>query len=186
VNFSKAIWRNTNLNIVLGSQLVFQLGIWFGTIGNLQFLQTHIESHVLQAFFLVIGGIIGVIIGPYAGRYIDVTSKVKVLKLVGIMRIMSVVAMLMAIYTGSIYWMILYSIGIGCSASFFNPTIQTILPSIVNKEELITVNAININIITLSRIFGAVLAGLLLTVAPLYVSHRSYCLSYVVFNQFFS
>jgi MFS transporter, DHA3 family, macrolide efflux protein len=187
VNFSKAIWRNKNLNIVLGSQLVFQLGIWFGTIGNLQFLQTHIESHVLQAFFLVIGGIIGVIIGPYAGRYIDVTSKVKVLKLVGIMRIMSVVAMLMAIYTGSIYWMILYSIGIGCSSSFFNPTIQTILPSIVNKEDLITVNAININIITLSRIFGAVLAGLLLTVAPLYVLFLIALIAYLMlyFINFF-
>ncbi|MFI8658005.1 MFS transporter [Priestia megaterium] len=169
MNFFKTLLRNKNLSIVLGSQLVFQLGIWFGTIGNLQFLQTHIESHVLQAFFLVIGGIIGVIIGPYAGRYIDVTSKVKVLKLVGVIRIVSVIAMLIAIYTDSIYWMVIYSIGIGCSASFFNPTIQTLLPSIVDKEYLITVNAININIITLSRIFGTVLAGLLLTVAPLYL-----------------
>lgn len=169
MNFFKTIGRNQNLRIILGSQLVFQLGIWFGTIGNLQFLQKHVESHVLQAFFLVLGGIVGVIIGPYAGRYIDATSKVNVLKLVGLMRIGSVIAMLIAIYTGSIYWMLLYSIGIGCSASFFTPTIQTILPSIVEKEELITVNAININIITLSRIFGAVLAGLLLTVAPLYV-----------------
>ena len=169
MNFFKTILQNKNLSIVLGSQLVFQLGIWFGTIGNLQFLQKHVESHVFQAFFLVIGGIIGVIIGPYAGRYIDVTPKVKLLRLVGVMRIVSVIAMLIAIYTGSIYWMMIYSIGIGCSASFFNPTIQTILPSIVDKEDLITVNAINVNIITLSRIFGAVLAGLLLTIAPLYV-----------------
>ncbi|MFZ7825792.1 MFS transporter [Priestia sp. J2] len=169
MNSLKTILKNKNLSIVLGSQLVFQMGIWFGTIGNLQFLQNHIESHTLQAFFLVIGGIVGVMIGPYAGRYIDVTSKVKVLRLVGLMRITSVIAMLIAIYTGSIYWMVVYSIGIGCSASFFNPTIQTILPSIVDKDDLITVNAININIITLSRIFGAVLAGLLLTIAPLYV-----------------
>lgn len=169
MNSLKTILKNKNLSIVLGSQLVFQMGIWFGTIGNLQFLQERINSHTLQAFFLVIGGIVGVMIGPYAGRYIDITSKVRVLRLVGLMRIISVLAMLIAIYTGSIYWMIVYSIGIGCSASFFNPTIQTILPSIVNKDDLITVNAININIITLSRIFGAVLAGLLLTIAPLYV-----------------
>ncbi|OAK09067.1 MFS transporter [Bacillus wiedmannii] len=134
----------------------------------MQFLQIHIKAHVLQAFFLVIGGVLGVIIGPYAGRYIDSTSKLKVLQLVGLMRIASVLSMLVAIYTGSIYWMVIYSIGIGCSASFFNPTIQTILPTLVKEDDLITVNAININIITLSRIFGAVLAGLLLTVAPLY------------------
>ncbi|KAA0784772.1 MFS transporter [Bacillus sp. BPN334] len=134
----------------------------------MQFLQIHIKSHVLQAFFLVIGGVLGVIIGPYAGRYIDSTSKLKVLQLVGLMRIASVLSMLVAIYTGSIYWMVIYSIGIGCSASFFNPTIQTILPTLVKEDDLITINAININIITLSRIFGAVLAGLLLTVAPLY------------------
>ncbi|PAK41348.1 MFS transporter, partial [Priestia megaterium] len=109
MNSLKTILKNKNLSIVLGSQLVFQMGIWFGTIGNLQFLQNHIESHTLQAFFLVIGGIVGVMIGPYAGRYIDATSKVKVLRLVGLMRITSVIAMLFAIYTGSIYWMVVYS-----------------------------------------------------------------------------
>lgn len=176
----KAIIHNKNLCIVLGSQLVFQLGIWFGTIGNLQFLQIHIKSHVLQAFFLVIGGVLGVIIGPYAGRYIDSTSKLKVLQLVGLMRIASVLSMLVAIYTGSIYWMVIYSIGIGCSASFFNPTIQTILPTLVKENDLITVNAININIITLSRIFGAVLAGLLLTVAPLYTLFIIALIAYVI------
>ncbi|MDR4943354.1 MULTISPECIES: MFS transporter [Bacillus] len=176
----KAIIHNKNLCIVLGSQLVFQLGIWFGTIGNLQFLQIHIKSHVLQAFFLVIGGVLGVIIGPYAGRYIDSTSKLKVLQLVGLMRIASVLSMLVAIYTGSIYWMVIYSIGIGCSASFFNPTIQTILPTLVKEDDLITVNAININIITLSRIFGAVLAGLLLTVAPLYTLFIIALIAYVI------
>lgn len=60
--------------------------------------------------FLVIGGVLGVIIGPYAGRYIDSTSKLKVLQLVGLMRIASVLSMLVAIYTGSIYWMVIYSI----------------------------------------------------------------------------
>lgn len=175
----KSIIHNKNLCIVLGSQLVFQLGIWFGTIGNLQFLQIHIKSHVFQAFFLVIGGVLGVIIGPYAGRYIDSTSKLKVLQLVGLMRIASVLSMLVAIYTGSIYWMVIYSIGIGCSASFFNPTIQTILPTLVKEDDLITVNAININIITLSRIFGAVLAGLLLTVAPLYTLFIIALIAYV-------
>ncbi|PGD79594.1 MFS transporter [Bacillus wiedmannii] len=149
-------------------------------MGNLQFLQIHIKSHVLQAFFLVIGGVLGVIIGPYAGRYIDSTSKLKVLQLVGLMRIASVLSMLVAIYTGSIYWMVIYSIGIGCSASFFNPTIQTILPTLVKEDDLITVNAININIITLSRIFGAVLAGLLLTVAPLYTLFIIALIAYVI------
>lgn len=180
MNSSKKLLKNKNLSIILASQLVFQLGIWFGTIGNLQFLQNRVESHFLQAFFLVVGGIIGVIIGPYAGSYIDVKPKVKVLKMVGVMRIVSVLAMLIAIYTGSIYWMVLYSIGIGCSASFFNPTLQTILPSIVNKDDLIMVNALNINIITLSRIFGAVLAGLLLTVAPLYVLFLIALLAYLI------
>ncbi|MBE7097361.1 MFS transporter [Bacillus wiedmannii] len=146
----------------------------------MQFLQIHIKSHVLQAFFLVIGGVLGVIIGPYAGRYIDSTSKLKVLQLVGLMRIASVLSMLVAIYTGSIYWMVIYSIGIGCSASFFNPTIQTILPTLVKEDDLITVNAININIITLSRIFGAVLAGLLLTVAPLYTLFIIALIAYVI------
>lgn len=118
MNDYKILFRNKNLSIVLFSQLVFQLGIWFGTIGNLRFLQLHLTSSFFQAFFLVIGGVIGVLIGPYAGRYIDSTSKTKVLQLVGIMRIISVICMLLAIYTDSLWWMLMYSIGIGCSASF--------------------------------------------------------------------
>lgn len=187
MNTYKKIIQNKNLMIILISQLVFQLGIWFGTIGNLQFLQIHVESSFLQAFFLVIGGVIGVLIGPYAGRYIDSTSKTKVLQLVGLMRIVSVVCMLLAIYLDSIWLMLAYSIGIGCSASFFNPAIQSIIPKITQEDELITVNAININIVTLSRIFGAVLAGLLLTVAPLYTLFIIALVAYLalyLLNQF--
>ncbi|MCX2829868.1 MFS transporter [Bacillus pseudomycoides] len=180
MNDYKILFRNKNLSIVLFSQLVFQLGIWFGTIGNLRFLQLHLTSSFFQAFFLVIGGVIGVLIGPYAGRYIDSTSKTKVLQLVGIMRIISVICMLLAIYTDSLWWMLVYSIGIGCSASFFNPTIQSIIPKIIHTDQLIMVNAINVNIITVSRIFGAVLAGVLLTIAPLYTLFLIALIAYVL------
>ncbi|MEH7362149.1 MULTISPECIES: MFS transporter [Priestia] len=60
--------------------------------------------------------------------------------------------------------------------------IQAILPLLADKENLITINAINI--VTLSRIFGAILAELLLTVASLYALFLVALFAYVILYVF--
>ncbi|PIE93641.1 MFS transporter [Bacillus fungorum] len=153
---------NKNLLIILASQLLFQLGLWIGIIGNLEFLQKNVSSHLLQSMFLVMGSVSSVFIAPYAGRLIDEISQKYILVTVGCMRIISVSAMFIALFTDSVWWMLLYSIGVGCSAAFFEPTVQAILPKISSPDGLIKVNALNLNMVTLARIFGASIGGILL------------------------
>ncbi|WP_340084316.1 MFS transporter [Siminovitchia sp. FSL H7-0308] len=178
MNFKTNIFKNRNLVIVLTSQLLFQLALWIGLIGNLQFLQRNVESHLLQSIFLVAGSVCSVLIGPYAGRLIDGVAKKQILLTVGIMRIMSVGFMFIALMTESVWWMLAYSIGVSCSASFFEPALQAIIVEITEEKDLLIANSLNLNIVTLSRIFGATMGGILLAFASL---HFLYAVSFVAF-----
>ncbi len=163
----KTILNNKNLVIILISQLIFQLALWIGLIGNLHFLQKNVDSHLLQSVLLVAGSVFSVLIGPYAGRLIDGVAKKRILLAVGILRMISVGFMFIALITDSVWWMLAYSIGVSSSASFFEPALQAIIVEITEKKELIIANSLNLNIVTLSRIIGASLGGLLLTLASL-------------------
>ncbi|KGR74193.1 MFS transporter [Ureibacillus sinduriensis] len=167
MKFEKELLKNKNLVIVLTSQLLFQLALWIGLIGNLHFLQKNVESHLLQSIFLVSGSVFSVLIAPYAGRLIDGVAKKNILLTVGILRMISVGFMFIALATDSVWWMLAYSIGVSCSASFFEPALQAIIVEITEEKDLIIANSLNLNIVTLSRIFGATIGGLLLTVISL-------------------
>jgi MFS transporter, DHA3 family, macrolide efflux protein len=178
MKFNKEILRNKNLIIVLASQLIFQLALWIGLIGNLQFLQKNVDSHLLQAVFLVAGSVFSVLIGPYAGRLIDGIAKKKILLMVSIMRVVSVGFMFVALFTDSVWWMLAYSIGVSCSASFFEPALQATIAQVTDKEHLIAANSLNLNIVTLARIFGATLGGLILAITSLF---SLYSISFLAF-----
>ncbi|ECO1678067.1 MFS transporter, partial [Listeria monocytogenes] len=178
MKFKKTMFKNKNLVVVLTSQLIFQLALWIGLIGNLQFLQKNVDSHLLQSILLVAGSVFSVLIGPYAGRLIDGIAKKKILLIVGILRMMSVGFMFVALATDSVWWMLAYSIGVSCSASFFEPALQAIIVEITDEKDLIVANSLNLNIVTLSRIFGATIGGLIISVASL---SFLYTISFVAF-----
>lgn len=54
---------------------IAELGIWFGVIGMLEFLQQHVHSFFLQSVILVSGILFSIVIGPFAGKVVDQTSK---------------------------------------------------------------------------------------------------------------
>lgn len=151
------VFQNRDLNIVLTSQLLSQISLWVGLIGNLQFLQQNVDSSFMQAIFLVSSSVASVFISPYAGKIIDQFHATSVFKWVGLLRIISVCAMLIALLVNSVWWLLVYGILVGISASFFEPSVQTVIPRVTSKDKLVTVNAINLNIVTSARIFGTML-----------------------------
>ncbi|MDM5301916.1 MFS transporter [Bacillus subtilis] len=168
MNFKVEIFKNRNLIIILTSQLVFQLALWIGLIGNLQFLQNNVHSHFLQSLLLVAGSVFSLLIGPYAGNLIDGISKKKILLIVGILRMCSVIFMFVAIFTNSVWLMLLYSIGVSSSAAFFEPALQATISEVTEEKHLVFANSLNLNIVTLARIFGATLGGIILSITSLF------------------
>jgi MFS transporter, DHA3 family, macrolide efflux protein len=156
------MWKNRNVWIILSGEMIAGLGLWTGIIGNLEFLQEKVPSDFLKAMILSIGLLAGIIAGPTAGRIIDQSRKKTVLIVAGIGRLVSVLFMLLAIATGSVWWMVAFIISIQLSATFYFPALQSAIPLVVKDKDLLTMNGMHMNVATIARVIGTALAGVML------------------------
>lgn len=156
------MWKNRNIWIILTGELIAGLGLWTGIIGNLEFMQEKIPSDFMKALIMSVGLLAGILAGPLAGKVIDQTRKKTVLLISGAGRLLSVVFMLIAISTGSVWWMVAFMISIQLSATFYFPALQATIPLVVKDDDLLTMNGWHMNVATISRVLGTALAGIML------------------------
>lgn len=161
------MWRNRNVWIVLIGEFIVGLGLWAGIIGNLAFMTEFVPSDFHKSIILAIGMLAGVIVAPLAGRIIDASNKKKVLIGSSIARVITVFIMFAAIAFDSVLLMIVFLVFLQIAATFFMPALQSIIPKIVDKKDLLTLNGWHMNARTLSRIIGAAAAGLFVAYADL-------------------
>ncbi|KXH81722.1 MFS transporter [Sporosarcina sp. HYO08] len=156
------MWRNHNVWIILMGEMIAGLGLWTGIIGNLEFMQEKIPSDFVKALIMSAGLLAGLLVGPLAGKTIDRSKKKTVLLVAGLGRMVSVVFMLVALATGSVWWMVAFMISIQLSATFYFPALQATIPLVVKEEHLLTMNGWHMNVATISRVVGTALAGIML------------------------
>ncbi|MEH7129221.1 MFS transporter [Neobacillus drentensis] len=171
--------RNRNVWILLTGEFIAGLGLWLGIIGNLEFMQAKLPSDFLKSLLLAAGLLAGIAVGPYAGRLTDEASKKTVMLIAGFVRAISVIFMLIAIATGSIWWMVVFLVLLQISAAFYFPALQAALPLIVAEKDLLQLNGIHMNVSTLSRIIGTAVAGILLVVLPLSMLYVGSLVAYI-------
>jgi MFS transporter, DHA3 family, macrolide efflux protein len=171
--------RNKNVWILLTGEFIAGLGLWLGIIGNLEFMQEKLPSDFLKSLLLAAGLLAGIAVGPYAGKLTDQASKKTVMLLAGFVRAISVIFMLIAIATGSIWWMVVFLVLLQISAAFYFPALQAALPLIVTEKDLLQLNGVHMNVSTLSRIVGTAVAGILLVVLPLSMLYVSSLVAYI-------
>lgn len=156
------MWRNRNVWIILIGEMVAGLGLWTGIIGNLEFMQEKVPSDFMKALIMSVGLLAGLLIGPLAGRVIDQSKKKTILVVSGFGRMISVVFMLIALQTGSIWWMVAFMISIQLAATFYFPALQATIPLVVKDQDLLTMNGMHMNVSTIARVVGTALAGIML------------------------
>lgn len=161
------MWRNKNVWILLIGEFIAGLGLWLGIIGNLEFMQEKIPSDFLKSLLLAAGLLAGIVVGPMAGRLTDQYSKKVVMLISGFVRAVSVIFMLIAIHTGSVWWMLVFLVLLQISAAFYFPALQAAIPLVVEEKELLQLNGVHMNVATLSRVIGTAVAGILLVAIPL-------------------
>ncbi|WP_273127857.1 MFS transporter [Bacillus weihaiensis] len=158
---------NKNIWILLIGEFIAGFGLWLGIIGDLEFMQDKIPSDFLKSLILVAGIFAGILCGPLAGKLTDQYSKKTILLYSGAARLISVSFMFLAIYTGSVWWMVVFLISINMTAAFYFPALQAAIPLVVDKKDLLQLNGLHTNISTLSRILGTAAAGFFLTIMSL-------------------
>ena len=125
-------------------------------------MQEKVPSDFLKALIMSTGLLAGLVAGPLAGKVIDQSKKKTVLLISGLGRMLSVIFMLIAIGTGSIWWMVAFMISIQLSATFYFPALQATIPLVVKDDDLLMMNGMHMNVATISRIIGTALAGIML------------------------
>lgn len=161
------MWKNRNVWILLSGELIAGLGLWLGIIGNLEFMQEKVPSDFLKSVILAGGLLAGIAVGPLAGKITDQMNKKTVMLASGLLRAISVIFMLVAIQTGSVWWMVVFLVLLQMSAAFYFPALQAAIPLIVAEKDLLQMNGVHMNVATLARIMGTAVAGILLVVMPL-------------------
>jgi len=173
------MWQNKNVWIILIGEFIAGLGLWLGIIGNLEFMQEKVPSDFLKSLLMATGLVAGIAIGPYAGKITDQLNKRTVMLWAGLLRTVSVIFMLIAIATGSIWWMVVFFVLIQISAAFYFPALQAAIPLIVSEKDLIQLNGVHMNVSTLSRILGTAVAGILLVMVPLSMLYIGSLVAYI-------
>jgi MFS transporter, DHA3 family, macrolide efflux protein len=161
------MWKNKNVWILLTGEFVAGLGLWLGIIGNLEFMQEKVASDFLKSLILAAGLLAGLAVGPAAGRITDQASKKTVMLVSGFARSVSVVFMLIAIHTGSVWWMVVFLVCLQISAAFYFPALQAAIPMVVGEKDLLQLNGVYMNVSTLSRVLGTAVAGVFLVIMSL-------------------
>jgi MFS family permease len=174
------MWKDRNVWIILLGEFIAGLGLWTGIIGNLEFMQEKVPSDFMKSLILATGLLAGILVGPMAGRITDQARKKTVMLYSGLGRMCSVLFMFIAIYTGSVWWMVLFMISIQLSAAFYFPALSSAIPLIVSEKELLQMNGVHMNVGTLSRVLGTALAGALLAIMSLPMLYLASLIAYLL------
>jgi MFS transporter, DHA3 family, macrolide efflux protein len=161
------MWKSRNVWIILSGEMIAGFGLWMSIIANLEFMQRYVPSDFLKSLILFTGLLAGVLFGPLAGRVIDSVNKKHILLYSGVGRLVSVSFMFAAIHYESVWWMVLFAVALQISAAFYFPALQSLIPLVVEERQLLTMNGVHMNVMTIARIMGTALGGFMLTVMSL-------------------
>jgi DHA3 family macrolide efflux protein-like MFS transporter len=158
---------NRNFILIIISETFSNLGLWLGLLANLQFLRLTVESDFIKSIILASGIIISILLSPKIGVMIDKYSKKKMMLWSSLVQISSACLMAIAMSNSSLPTMIIGLIIANIGNSIFIPTLQSVIPMVVEKDKLVNANAIYSNVVTFTRIVGTAIAGLLITLLSL-------------------
>lgn len=138
------------------SQLVSNFGDTLNYIA-LVILVYQLSQSGLAVSAMVVFEIIPVLLlAPVAGVVIDRFPRKTILITSDLVRAVLVIALILAQATWQVY---LIAAGLVAAGAFFNPTVQAVIPSIVNKESLLAANSVSWTTGRLVQIIASALAG---------------------------
>jgi MFS family permease len=159
-SYIRLIRHNRNYRNLWLSQVISQLGDWFNLIASAALVAGLSESG------LAIGGLFlarllpPFVLGPFAGVVADRFDRRKILIISDLLRVLVVLGFLF-VRTEQDIWLIYFLTVVQLSVSaFFEPARAAIMPSLVERRELVTANALAGITWSAMLALGAALGGL--------------------------
>ncbi len=156
----KNININKNLYLLLGGQLISQIGDKFYALAYWVLQTTHSPSMMGLVLFSSMAP--AIVAGFLSAGIIDFFSRKTLLVSTDIIRGLVVTAVVASYYTGvlNLYIIIAAEVVLSICSAFFDPTVQAVIPQIVNKEELTEANAKSQFLGGIALVAGPLLGGI--------------------------
>lgn len=153
--------HNRDLRLLLGAGLISQTGDWILGTGIAFQIYVLTGSTVASAIALLATQAPQVLFGSVAGVLVDRWDRRRVMVVVNVL-LAIVLLPIFAVRDGSQVWIIFVVVAVSsCLTPFFVAAEATMLPALVEAQDLITANAVNAQVRNVSRLVGAGLAGVI-------------------------
>lgn len=156
--------KDKNFSLLMFGKITSLIGSSMQTFALSLYVLATTGSATKFASILAVVIIPQLIIGPFAGVFVDWFNRKKLIVILDLLS-GAIVSIFSLIYftTGEMPLRYIYILAIVLSlvSTLFQPTIQTIIPTICKKEELVEVNSINSLIMSLGNVIAPLLGGVL-------------------------
>lgn len=159
----RRIFRNKDFLLLWFGQFVSQVGDRVHSIALMWWILEETGSAALMGTVLIAATVPAIILGPFAGGYVDRWNRKAVIVVADLFRggIILIVAAL-AIHGRLEVWHLLVGTAFVSMASvFFGPAVHATIPNIVRRDELTRANSLSQVVTQVTGIAGPALGGLL-------------------------
>lgn len=163
----RSLVRNRDLRLVLAAGLVSQTGDWLLGTGLSFQIYALTGSTLASAAALFATQLPQVLFGSVAGVFVDRWDSRRVIVAVNLLLSLILVPLFFVRDASQIWVVIAVVAASSCLTPFSLAAQMTLLPSLVEENELVTANAANAQVQNVARLVGAAVGGLLITTGGL-------------------
>jgi MFS family permease len=160
---SISIFRNLNFFFIWVGQSVSLVGDFLYMIALMWWVLERTGSTAAMATVAICSSLPSIILGPFAGTYVDRVDKRKLLILMDLGRgiLIIIPGILYFLNQLQVWHIFIIAAFLSSMSTFFNPALASFIPVIVDKEQLIRANSLSQLSNNLLGIIGPALGGVL-------------------------
>ncbi|WP_052400886.1 MFS transporter [Oceanobacillus jeddahense] len=166
--------KEPNYQIVFWSSVLNGIGGRFAQVGSFALLYLLTESGVALGILMALLVLPTIIFAPISGYLADRFHKAKLLFWTDLLRAPFALLPILGAMTEQLWPLYLSTFVIASGQAVYNPTRFSLIPDIVEKKNLVSVNGLEQNVVGITLVFGSLLGGIiafLTTVYVLFFSH---------------
>jgi MFS family permease len=165
VGYAQLLRQNRPFRLLWGGQLVSNLGDWFNNVAVLALVFDLTRSGLATGLLIIASTLPAFVLTPFAGVVVDRFDRRRIMMSADLIRALLALGMLLVRTADQIWLIYIFSALLITFSSFFGPALNSAIPNLVSKEELISANALSSSTWGLMLAVGAAAGGLVIAIA---------------------
>ncbi len=162
----KTVLKNRDFMLLWVGQLVSQVGDRIHSIALMWWVLEKTGSAALMGTVLIFATVPAVVLGPFAGGYVDRWNRKAIIAGMDFVRGAIVVGVAVLAIRGSleIWQLLVATAAVSVASTFFGPAVMATIPNLVRKDEITRANSLSQMVAQGAGIAGPALGGVLVAI----------------------